>query len=68
MSRMTVNIDPDLLDQAQAALGAPTKVETIRIALAEAVRKQRLGIALQNRGQIDLELDQGNLQQQRQGS
>ena len=68
MSRMTVNIDPDLLDQAKAALGAPTKVETIRIALAEAVRKQRLGIALQNRGQIDLELDQGNLQQQRQGS
>ena len=65
MSRMTITVDPDLLDQAKQALEAPTKAETIRIALTEVVRKQQLGEALRHRGRIELDLDQETLQRLR---
>ncbi len=66
LARMTITVDPDLLEQAKQALDAPTKADTIRIALTEIVRKQRLANALEHRGRIALDLDQETLGQQRQ--
>lgn len=37
MSKTLIDVDDDLLDQAQAALGAKTKKETVNRALAEAI-------------------------------
>ena len=37
MSKTLIDVDEDLLDQAQAALGTRTKKETVNRALAEAV-------------------------------
>ena len=62
MKRMTVTLDPILLEQARKALGVSTKSEAIRIALTEVVRKKHLGETLGHRGQIALELDQETLQ------
>ena len=61
MCRLTITLDPTLLSQAQDVLGTPSKAETIRRALAEVIRKQRLTEALSHRGQIDLSLDQESL-------
>ncbi len=66
MSRMTVTLDPDLVTRAKEALGAPTKSETIRIALTEVVRKQQLADARSHRGRIALDLDQKTLRELRQ--
>ncbi len=68
MSRMTVTVDPDLLDRAQRAVDASTKAETIRIALSEIVRKQQLAAALEHRGRIELDLDQEALERLRRDS
>jgi Arc/MetJ family transcription regulator len=65
MKRMTLTLDPILLEQARKALGVSTKSEAIRIALTEVVRKKQLGQALGHRGQIALELDQETLQKLR---
>ncbi len=68
MTRMTIMVDSDLMDRAQAAVDAPTRAETIRIALTEIVRKQQLAAALRHRGRIELDLDQKTLQQLRRDS
>lgn len=68
MSRMTITVDPELLDEAKEALDAPTKAETIRIALTEIVRRRRLAKALKHRGRIELDLDQEALQRLRRDS
>ena len=60
--KMTLTLDPILLEQARKALGVSTKSEAIRIALTEVVRKKQLGETLGHRGQIALELDQEILQ------
>jgi metal-responsive CopG/Arc/MetJ family transcriptional regulator len=54
MGRMSVTIDDQLLEEAKEALGAETRAEAIRVALAEAVRRRRLARALEHRGQFDL--------------
>ena len=61
MGRMTVTLDEELLAEAQKALGAPTKVAAIRLALAQALRWKRLTEALEHQGQIDLDLDRKKL-------
>ena len=61
MSRMTVTVDEELLEAAQEALGAATKAETIRVSLAETVRRNRLADAATHRGKIDVDLDQATL-------
>ena len=61
MERITVSVEPSLLDQTQEALGAPSKTETIRIALEETLRRKRLAGVLENMGQIELDLDQETL-------
>lgn len=42
MARTTVNVDMDLLGQAQEALGTSGVTETINAALSAAVRRARL--------------------------
>jgi len=54
MSRMTVTIDDELVDQAKEALGAQTRAATIRLALEEAVRRRRLAETLEQLGQLEL--------------
>jgi Arc/MetJ family transcription regulator len=65
MDRMTVTIDPELVDQVREVLGASTKAEAIRMALREVLRRQRLAKALEHRGRISLDLDQPTLQRLR---
>jgi metal-responsive CopG/Arc/MetJ family transcriptional regulator len=65
MSRMTVTIDDALLEEAKELLGAETRAEAIRTALAEAVRRRRLSLALQQRGQFQLRGDLSELRRLR---
>jgi Arc/MetJ family transcription regulator len=57
MTRMTVTLDPDLLHEAQEVLGTATKADTLRRALEDVLRRDRLARALEHQGQIDLDLD-----------
>ena len=59
--RMSVTLDSALLFEAQQALGAPTKADTIRLALAELLRQKCREQALSHGGQIDLDGDQETL-------
>lgn len=61
MTRMTVTLDPGLLREAQEALQATSKAETLRRALAEIVRRKHLQEALDHQGKIDLDIDQEGL-------
>lgn len=63
---MSVTLDDRLLEEAEEALGTPSKVETIRRALSEAVRRHRLAQALTHQGKIELTLDQETLERLRQ--
>ncbi|MFQ5738141.1 MAG: type II toxin-antitoxin system VapB family antitoxin [Acidobacteriota bacterium] len=65
---MTLTIDDRLLAEAQNALQARTKAETVRLALQEALRRKRLFDALSHRGQVNLDLDQEKLKELRQHS
>jgi Arc/MetJ family transcription regulator len=62
---MTITLDRKLLDAAQKALGTRTKVETIRRALAEAMRRDRLNEVLGRAGKVELDLNQEELQKHR---
>jgi len=65
MNRMTITIDEELVNQAKEILGTSTKVEAIRLALMEVLRKKRLAEVLTHQGQIELDLDQEKLQKLR---
>jgi Arc/MetJ family transcription regulator len=62
---MTVTIDDALLEEAKVALGVNTRAEAIRSALAQAVRRRRLAMALEHRGQFDLRGDLEELRRMR---
>ncbi len=68
MGRMSVSVEDSLIREAGEALGTSSKVETIRAALSEAVRRRRLADALDHQGRIDLTLDQATLERLRQES
>jgi Arc/MetJ family transcription regulator len=68
MSRMTITLDEELIETAMEELGATTKSEAIRMALAEVVRRKRLKQALEHGGQIALDLDQDALRELRAAS
>ncbi len=57
MTRMTITVDPELMARAQAAVDAPTRTETIRIALTEIVRTRPLNAGRRNRDPIEDPLD-----------
>lgn len=65
MSRMTVTIDDELLDQAKKAIGARTRAAAIRTALEEAVRRRRLAEVAEQRGQLHLRGDLAELRRLR---
>jgi Arc/MetJ family transcription regulator len=65
MGRLTVTVDDELLDEAQALLGLKTRRETITAALNAVVRQKRRERALQNRGRIQFDIDQEGLQDYR---
>ena len=61
MSRMSVTIEEELIEEAQKVLGAESRSEAVRIALKEAVRQHRLAAALAHRGAVDLRISQTEL-------
>lgn len=65
MSRMTVTVDDELIEEARDALGASTKSETLRRALEEVLRRRRLEQVLAHAGKIELDLDQDRLRKLR---
>jgi Arc/MetJ family transcription regulator len=54
MVRLNVEIDPELLDAAVAAVGARTKREAIETALRELVRRRRLDRLIERAGSVPL--------------
>ena len=65
MGRFTITVDEDLMERAMEELGARSKADTVRRALAEVLRRKRLAEALKHQGKIELDLDQETLQELR---
>ena len=65
MSRMSVTIDDALIEEAKEVFGVDSRAEAIRRALREALRRRRLALALEHRGQIDLDVDREELRRLR---
>ncbi len=65
MSRFTVTVEDDLIDAAMKALGARSKVDTVRQALGEVLRRKRLAQVLEHQGEVELDLTQEELQRLR---
>ena len=67
MTRMTVTLDEEVVDEARRLLGTRTKRETIETALKEAMGQKKREAALKHCGKIELEIDQERLQAYREG-
>ena len=65
MSRMTITIEDELVEQARKILSVRTKADAIRMALKEVIRKKRLSEVLTHQGTIEFDLDQETLQKLR---
>jgi len=65
MSRFTVTVEEDLIDAAMKALGARSKVDAVRRALTEVLRRERLAQTLEHQGEVQLDLNQEKLQRLR---
>jgi len=65
MSRMTITIEDELVEQVRKILSVRTKADAIRMALKEVIRKKRLSEALTHQGTIEIDLDQETLQRLR---
>lgn len=61
MTRMTVTIDEDLVEEAREILNVDSKSEAIRGALEELLRQRKLRNALEHAGRVELALDQEKL-------
>lgn len=55
--RTNIEIDDELLAEAQALAGTRTKKATVEFALAELVRRRRAKSMLQLRGAVDFDID-----------
>jgi Arc/MetJ family transcription regulator len=55
--RTNIEIDDELLAEAQALAGTRTKKATVEFALAELVRRRRAKSLLQLRGTVDFDID-----------
>ena len=62
--RTNIDIDDELLAEAQALAGTRTKKATVEFALTELIRRRRAKSMIQLRGVVDLDLD---LDQSRRG-
>jgi Arc/MetJ family transcription regulator len=65
MTRLTLTIDEKILEEAKSLLNTNTKRDTIETALKEVIKQIRRNKALENCGQIELELTQKELEQYR---
>ena len=65
MSRFTVTVEKELIDAAMKALGTRSRVDTVRRALREVLRRERLAQVLEHQGKIELDLTQEELQKLR---
>lgn len=66
VSRMTVTVDDELVEEAKRVLGVDTRAEAIRVALEEAVRKRRLQEVLELEGTVEFAGDEKDLLRLRQ--
>ncbi len=55
--RLSVTLDKELLEEAQAILADKTKREVIEVALKEFIRKKRREEAIEHAGKIDMDMD-----------
>lgn len=57
--RLSVDVDPELLEEAKELVGVRTKRETIEIALREMILRRRLKeiIGLEGSGLLEIDLD-----------
>lgn len=65
MSRMMVDVDARLLEEARALLGVRTKREVIERALRELVQRARLARVAAHAGMVELTLSQEELRRMR---
>ena len=63
--KTTLEIDRDLLDQAQKALGTATIKDTVEKSLKETVRRRQLQALADALGTIELDLTPAELRRQR---
>jgi Arc/MetJ family transcription regulator len=55
--RTTLDIPPELLDEARERLGFKSKTDTVILALKELVRRQRIAELKSLLGSVELEVD-----------
>ncbi len=57
--RLSVDVDPELLEEAKELVGVRTKRETIEIALREMILRRRLKdiMGLEGSGLVEIDLD-----------
>jgi Arc/MetJ family transcription regulator len=63
--RLSVTLDPDLLDEAVRVSGAHSKREAIETALKEFIRRRRLARMIGRGGQVALALSRDDLRKSR---
>ena len=55
--RTTLNLPPELLDEAQRVLGASSKTETVVLSLRELIRRKRIAELRSLLGSVTLDVD-----------
>ena len=65
MSRMTITVDENLVEETRKALKVKTKAEAIRQALEEALRRRKLEQVLAHAGRVEIDLDEKKLRRLR---
>jgi Arc/MetJ family transcription regulator len=61
VTRMTITVDENLVEETRKAFKVKTKAEAIRRALEEAVRRRKLEQVLSHAGRVEIELDEEKL-------
>ena len=65
MTRMTITVDENLVEETRKALKVRTKAEAIRQALEETLRRRKLEQVLAHAGRVGIDLDQEKLRRLR---
>lgn len=65
MTRMTITVDENLVEETRKAFQVKTKAEAIRRALEEALRRRKLEQVLSHAGRVEIDLDEEKLRRLR---
>lgn len=65
MTRMTITVDEDLVEETRQVLKVKTKAEAIRRSLEEVLRRRKLDQVLSHAGRVEIDLDDEKLQRLR---